>query len=277
NRSVRVPGALQSNQVGEIVAVMLAAQDAPDHIPTTIQSDSKYTIDGLTVHLRDWEDRGWIGIANSEFFKAAAFHLKRRSSQIGFQWVKGHNNTLGNERADQHAGLGARKITPDTIDTSIAEEYDLQGAKLSRITQSLAYLGIRERAPIPHRQGTLIRLDAARHALHTFSGSLESDSTLWASCRHPDIRATIQQFLFRALHRTQKIGEYWQPVLGFEHRAQCPACDNETETLEHILYDCDDPTASLIWRLAKDLWPHGNDKWPQNHLGIILACGKLSV
>ena len=66
NASLRVPGDDQSNQAREIAAVIMAAEAVPASWPLKIITDSKYTINGLTTHLREWEDKGWIGIKKQE-------------------------------------------------------------------------------------------------------------------------------------------------------------------------------------------------------------------
>jgi ribonuclease HI len=43
-----------------------------------------------TIHLKDWDDQGWIGIKNIEWFKRAAY-LLRRTAITRFKWVKGHS------------------------------------------------------------------------------------------------------------------------------------------------------------------------------------------
>ena len=58
NISARVPGPNQSNQMGEILAVRAAAMAAPPHALLEIVTDSRYVLEGLTSHLRIWEDKG---------------------------------------------------------------------------------------------------------------------------------------------------------------------------------------------------------------------------
>ena len=77
NQAIRILGPNQSNQIGEIAAVIVALEKLPNYIPLTIKTDSRYVIDGLTTHLKNWEDRGWIGIKNKEWFKRAAYLLRR--------------------------------------------------------------------------------------------------------------------------------------------------------------------------------------------------------
>ena len=76
NRVLRVPGPSQSNQVGELATVIVAAETLPNYCKLTIVTDSVYMIEGLTTNLSQWEDMGWIGIKNAELFKRAAYLLK---------------------------------------------------------------------------------------------------------------------------------------------------------------------------------------------------------
>jgi ribonuclease HI len=58
-------------------AVITAATITPLSYPLKIITDSKYVIEGMTTHLSKWEDRGWIGICNTQALKKAAFTLKK--------------------------------------------------------------------------------------------------------------------------------------------------------------------------------------------------------
>lgn len=128
--------------MGEIAAVLAAVQSINPLTPIIIVTDSKYVINSLTTRLKDWEDSGWIGVKNSEFFRATAYHLRKRSAPTTFQWVKEHSGIEGNEKAYHLAHDGAIKEQPDTIDLNVSPNFDLQGAKLKSITQSLAYQGL---------------------------------------------------------------------------------------------------------------------------------------
>lgn len=129
NAALRIPGNEQSNQIGEVAAVIHAAATIPTFFPMIIMTDSRYVIDGLTEHLENWENRGWIGIKNAAFFKKAVYLLRKRSAPTTFKWVKGHNGDLGNEQSDRLAKEGASKDAPDYLPLDIPIEFDLQGAK----------------------------------------------------------------------------------------------------------------------------------------------------
>ncbi|KAG1799825.1 RnaseH-domain-containing protein [Suillus plorans] len=220
NRAARIPGEEQSNQVAELSAILIALQNTDPYVPITFVTDSKYAIDGLTKHLTRWEDAGWIGIANT-------YHLRRRSAQTSFIWVKGHSGQIGNERADQLAREGADKQTTDPIDLSVPNEFNLQGAKLSAITQALAHK-------------TAINLEITRHAI-------------------------------------KEIGNYWLHIPTYEQRARCTHCNIDTESMEHILLECNNNARTTIWSLAKEMWPESFGAWPHIGIGTILGCGNISA
>jgi len=69
NRALHTPSDIQSNQVGELAAIIVALEVIPPYQPVKILMDSKYTIEGLTTHLETWENDGWIGIKNASLFK----------------------------------------------------------------------------------------------------------------------------------------------------------------------------------------------------------------
>jgi len=121
------------------VAVIIAIQATPPFCPLEIITDSQYVIDGLTAHLQEWEDRGWISINNASLFKNAAYLLRQRSTTITFKWVKGHEGNIGNKESDKLAKEGAEKEIPDRLNLNIAEELDIQGAKLAALNQATTY------------------------------------------------------------------------------------------------------------------------------------------
>ena len=274
NKAFRVPGPLQSNQVGELAAVIVATNCVPRFQPLKIITDSRYVINGLTYYLGPWEDQGWIGINNATLFKKAAFLLRMRTAKTSFQWVKGHAGDQGNEESDRLAKEGAKKDAPDTLNLDIPIEFDLQGAKLASISQRLAYKGIRGRIPRRDRRATTINVLRTSATLEEYNQEAENEESIWRGIQNPTIRIKIQQFLYKAMHNTQKIGKYWENIPDNEHRSTCQTC-HETESMEHILVDCRALPNRSIWRLAEKTWPHHNITWSNVSFGMILGCGSL--
>jgi hypothetical protein len=101
----------------------------------------------------------------------------------------------------------------------------------------MAYKGIIERnLPLSCRT-TLTNTQSTRDALAAFNYMQETDETIWNSLEHTTIRLKIRQFLFKAMHDTQKIGHYWTHINGYEERQTCLTC-RTTESMEHIHIYC---------------------------------------
>lgn len=276
NQAIRVPGPNQLNQIGEIMAVIVALEKLPNYVPLMIKTDSQYVIDGLTIHLNEWEDKGWIGIKNKDWLKRAAYLLRKQTAPTRFKWVKGHSGDLGNEQSDQLAKLGANKEEADEISLNIPEHFDLQGAKLSTITQAIAYKGINEQEAKNQRRTTHLNLKKVRSNIKSQTGMLETNEALWGLIRKSPVRLKIRQFFYKALHGTQKVGRYWFNIQNYEERRICQNC-NDNETMDHILVGCKEKTKSIIWNCAEELWPYKEGTWPGISLGTIIGCNALNV
>jgi ribonuclease HI len=228
NLAIRVPGVVQSNQAGEILAIQQAAARAPPDTQLHIISDSQYAIDGLTIHLAKWVNRGWLGVANAALFRSAAYHLQARSAPTTFQWVKGHSNDEGNDGADTLAGIGARKPTPDDIDLAVPASWNTTGVKMSALTQAIAYLGVRATRKARHRKGDEVNLERTYHYVHDhLSRRYHTNSQIWQALRHKDVTRKISDFLWKVMHNSLRVGRYWSHIPGYEGRATCNLCDEE--------------------------------------------------
>ena len=277
NRSIKVPGPSQSNQVGELAAILVALQISPRTADLTIITDSQYAIKALNHTLQDWEDSGWSNVQNATWLEATAYHLRIRCAPTRFKWVKGHDGTRGNEEADKLAAIGVNKPTPDEIDLSVPDTFCPTGMKLMKTTQARAYAYITNRDTPQLKRRTEILLDQIRTTLEETNKHAPTDRKIWEGCRHRDIRRPIQTFLYKAINNALRIGEFWERIPNLEQRARCASCNAPTESLEHILIDCDHPSTKQIWMLAKRLWPTNHPQWQDPSLGILLGCGSIAL
>ena len=93
-----------------------------------------------------------------------------------------------NEESNRLTKEGTNKDTPDTLSLYIPEEFDLQGAKLATLTQAIAYRGICNRQKPTIRAVTNRNIDIARESIKAYSGSKETDETIWQGIRRRSIR-----------------------------------------------------------------------------------------
>lgn len=277
NKSIRVGMDLQSNQTGELTAILAVARvemglPAPLHIVT----DSMYTINGLTSLATKWEAQGWIGVANRELFRAILSCLRQRGAVTTLRWVKGHSNDEGNEGADKLAGEAAEKDVEVDTDLTVDQRFVLSGAQLSTLTQRLAYRGIRERTKYTPRKTTTSNLDITRYAVNEVTNRMRSDAAIWKATRHPDLSRAFRQFAWKTLHGAHKIGTYWLKIPGYEHRADCRLC-GIPEDMEHIMVGCTGTCNKTIWNLARKTWEMTGQPWPEITLGLIIGCALVEL
>src|SRR5258708_1921852 len=167
-------------------------------------------------------------------------------------------------------------LLPDTLDLDIPITFNLQGAKLAALTQAITYHVIMEHQPQPTQPTTSRNLQVTREAIQNYNGLLEIDTMIWAGMKQCTLQTCTKQFVYKAMHGTQKVGEYWRHLGDSAPREFCSVC-RTTESMEHILTRCQATPPRLIWTLAKDLWPHDQIPWPEISLGIILGSGTITL
>ncbi|KAG8900580.1 RNA-DNA hybrid ribonuclease [Tulasnella sp. 408] len=98
--SMKVPGKPQSNNRGEIAAVVKALQMVPTNRPVLIRTDSTYVLNLLDTGHKVAEDKGWLHTLNADLFQGALYLIRVRTAPTYIQKVKAHLGILGNEIAD---------------------------------------------------------------------------------------------------------------------------------------------------------------------------------
>ncbi|KAK0489651.1 ribonuclease H-like domain-containing protein [Armillaria luteobubalina] len=273
NIHIQLLGPNQTNNTAEIRAVLERVLAAVNNESITMISDSKYIIEGLCFHLKCWEDNGWMGMSNSDIWKATAAALHKRGAPIYFWWVKGHNGNRGNEGADtlseEGAALGDEYASP--ADTEICHEFDVDGACLAALTQSQVYNHIRVSKRIKTRDLARNTTQRVIATIQEINGVEPIEQRLWRSVRNKDVSRPIRGFLWKALQNTFKIGSFWEH-LGpqYASRGECPECKT-MEDMEHILIDCTINGHALLWDLARELQEGRGQEWIPLSYGSILG------
>ena len=121
NVSERVKGEKQTNNVGEIQAIVRAirlAFEMKSIRKLQINTDSEFTINSVTKWMSGWKKKGWRKadgkeVANKEDFMILDNVLQKAKDiekvEIKWQHVRGHAGVEGNEEADKLAVAGAMK------------------------------------------------------------------------------------------------------------------------------------------------------------------------
>ncbi|KAJ4474644.1 ribonuclease H-like domain-containing protein, partial [Lentinula edodes] len=105
NTAARVTGT-QTNNHGELLAVLIAIQKSHSRRRTEIYSDSKYTIRSIVYRTPKEAQSNWT-CANGDIMHAIALWIASRESPIVLHHVRGHSNNAHNDAADMLAKLGS--------------------------------------------------------------------------------------------------------------------------------------------------------------------------
>lgn len=100
----------QTNSRAELLALVEALERCTQPAPITLHTDSEYIANACNGHLEAWKAKGW---RKSDKKQPKHLDLWQRLDQllqekdVTVRWLRGHNGTQGNERADALATLGA--------------------------------------------------------------------------------------------------------------------------------------------------------------------------
>jgi len=105
--------AATTNNRMELTAAIMALEALKRPCRVTLYADSRYVIDGVTKWLRSWKARGWKTadrkpVANVDLWQR--FETAAAPHEIDWQWVRGHDGHVENERVDQLARAAATEI-----------------------------------------------------------------------------------------------------------------------------------------------------------------------
>ncbi|KAJ7823666.1 hypothetical protein B0H13DRAFT_1548631, partial [Mycena leptocephala] len=261
-----------------IIATLLAVQSTSREQSLILHS-SRSTVRVAMSRLAATEDRGWIKIPNEKPLQALASELKARTGTTQFE--DGDPGTDKQELEGRtNASLLAKAGCQDATASSFCFESDpaliLHGAKLQKLTQAIAYAGIRERKTPVVRKSTSNNVAQVTTQSRIFFDHSPTPAQVWKSIRHKDFTRQVKNFLWKSLNSAHRIGAFWKHIPECEEHAICQFC-NEPEDLEHILLKCKCPGQKLVWELAKDLWLRKNPIWPDLSLGSVLGCGLANI
>ncbi|KAJ7141977.1 hypothetical protein C8R46DRAFT_1046559 [Mycena filopes] len=269
NISLRLPeDTPQTASNAEVIATIGSLKQAGKQTEVIIGSGSRKMMTTLKTNLPKWEDRGWIGVPERRPIQALVAELRGRIAKTTFTVVE---ESEGKEEAANLAA-GSEKLIPGIFDLRTPPQTQHRGAKLSTLTQSSAYRGIRELKKHPNRKTTDEIIEITQDAVKQVYGSRPTAAAIWKSIRNRDISRQVRNFWWKTLHGAHRIGKFWLHIPEMDDRANCQHC-GVLETMEHILVECPRPGRAEVWALAEKLWAQKHPNWPQISLGSILGAG----
>lgn len=99
-----------TNNRMEMTAVIKALNALIVPCAVTVHTDSRYVIDGMTKWVGGWKKRGWVNASKQPVKNADLWHdliAAVARHKVSWQWVKGHDGHVENERVDRLASNAA--------------------------------------------------------------------------------------------------------------------------------------------------------------------------
>ena len=101
-----------TNNRMEMTAVIKALKALIEPCEVTLYTDSRYVIDGMTKWISGWQRKGWVNASKQPVRNADLWHSMIEAAhphKIHWEWVRGHNGHVENERVDKLASDAALK------------------------------------------------------------------------------------------------------------------------------------------------------------------------
>ena len=92
-----------TNNRMELMGVLQGLSLAPNGAEVTVISDSQYVINGACSWLDGWKPKGWKTAGKKDVLNRdlwESIDAERSRLRLQWEWVRGHNGHVLNERAD---------------------------------------------------------------------------------------------------------------------------------------------------------------------------------
>ncbi|KAJ7772302.1 hypothetical protein B0H16DRAFT_1768950 [Mycena metata] len=134
--------------------------------------------------------------------------------------------------------------------------FECPGVLISKGSQRFFTQTIRGMRSKPHRKSTFINLDRTRCAIQEISGYTPTDATIWRSVRSNNLQRLTREFLWKCIHNTFRVGNFWSHIDHLEIIGRCHGCQ----------------VPDTVWQLTRHLWNMKFAVWPTMKWGLILGC-----
>ncbi len=102
-----------TNNRMELLAAISALEALNSRSRIRLVTDSRYLVDGIGNWIGNWKARGWKTAGGGKVKNVdlwARLDAVRQEHDVAWEWVKGHADNPGNERADALANRGMQEV-----------------------------------------------------------------------------------------------------------------------------------------------------------------------
>ncbi|EJD38775.1 hypothetical protein AURDEDRAFT_71775 [Auricularia subglabra TFB-10046 SS5] len=258
-----------STECGTLTGLLWVLEWIDSNTPLRIRLQSMQVLSRMTKDLQKHLKSGWTKCKRfHNLYRSLANKLQSWEAKIVIEDGRGLPDFEAARDSAREALTTGVPTVPDQGDSST---FEVPGRQLAGITQNEALQTIRLSARVPERRSTFINVGRTKCAVAEMNGWWPTTQELWLSLRSKDIYKPTREFLWRLVHGTQKVGNFWLNVPNREALSECPPCE-VTESMDHVLLECDAPGRAEVWAEARSLWSRTGHAWPDMSLGLITGC-----
>jgi len=253
----------QAETYAELEIMAKACNTTNTRSKLNFESGSKGIVQALTRKFKTKGDQGFLLTPNSKSFQLMAAKMRARKQATTFL----HKKKTRTQSGSNTKALKANQLAQEAIESDemriddnliIHPSMRITGAKLSVMTQAIAYkiIRVQKMRKYSKRRRTTEIIEQVRERAEEIHGKTLTEAEIWKGTRHRDLARTTRYFLWMTMHNAYMIGDKWlRPSFAaeFQERSECRHC-RKTETMTHILTECEAPGQSEIWALARELW-----------------------
>jgi zinc-binding in reverse transcriptase len=257
NRMLRIPLGEQSKGRAEVVALAGVLDEYPTgDLKVITKSERLFSMfKNETYRLK--EDLKWSGAKYEKEWRTLLQILRNRQgvTQVELatfenvqdsQIIKQEENKLREMRSDELEI--AQELDPPPTN------YEVRGARLTRMTQKLAYeLALIRNMIDPVNLIIEQRLTFVKQEVERVTTYRPTSKMIWTSIEKIS-PPRVSDFVWKIATDRLKCGPWFARIPGWEDKQYC-ACDpDQSETIEHVMYECERNHAKKVWARIGSLW-----------------------
>ena len=249
----------------------------------TLQNDktNKLTIVTRKARIMKWlgegmekaEEEGWSGKENVKIWKRTLNEMRKRANGIVIR-IPRKKEEIKMKKLEENL----KKNEQDEISINFKEKtkYVMEGAKLEKMTQKIAYEKILERRS---------QKPGGENTARTIEGIIKNLEDKW------NIRITQKKFwrnnetikdkkmidmIWKIVHNRIKCGKFFAKIPGWEEKKECKC--GQVESMEHILLKCKETGQEELWEEIGKIWKKiTGEEWKELTIWDVMGIGSIKI
>jgi hypothetical protein len=277
NETYKVQGTcLSKERVNVLTLTFLLKKFQTQEI--TVTTSSKSILNMIKSNYATNEDNKWLDINHSKEWKQLLQVLRHRTNTttIRIPSPEDEDDREILRKITKYLKTLSTEVPLLNLDPPIAITYAPKGAKLSTMSQSTAYkLALKSNMIHPETYRTYQNLESAKSEVLRLTNRKPSSKMIWKSI--DDIALPrARDFLWKIINNKIKCGPWFNNIPGMEDRSSCKC--GALETVQHIIFECDENNTTQIWQTIETLWKETTKKdFIKPNLDILVASGTLKI